>query len=166
MFLFPFTRKLPFTLLHFLPHFTLPTILSCFHSCHFFEIACQDLYIANSLLSKSMVTSLFLPYWASGNILSIWNTLLSQLLWTHSLWFHMYVNIKSTWSLFTSLPFLPGQSSLGPYFVISMLIALKFTYLAQASLLNTTLICTDAYWMSSLEFLISISNLTRQKWNS
>lgn len=53
-----------------------------------------------------------------------------------------------------------------PYFIVSVLMAFRCIYPAQTSLLTSTPIYTFGYGISPLEFLRSMSDLWRQKWNS
>lgn len=141
---------------HFLPYFPLPQT----QLLPFLPPLWNCLSRSVSLLSKPVVTSLPLSYWAPGSIRWSWHSFHLK----HTpfstpaphvvLWFHMYSTCKyqNTWSLFISLPSLPGQSSLDPHFNL-MLVALRFIYPAQASVLNSILICVTAYWISPLEFL-------------
>lgn len=123
--------------------------LSCFFlPCHSFETACQV------LLSKPWLH--LYPI-----LLGLWHQLVKLTFFpfeTHSfLYFSdptacgsrytQLVNIRTPGpcSLFSSLSFIPRQSFLGPHFVILMLLALRYIYPAQASLLNSTLIWTTVY---------------------
>lgn len=170
IFLLHFTRKLPYVLLISCLHFTLqlqrlpslPLLWNCLSGS-----------VANSVLSKPMMTSLSLSslgIWAplgETDLPSLWNALLSRLLWPCSLWLHIYSTCKyrSTWSS-SLLALFTWAECFRPCFIISVLTALRFIHPLHASLLNSTPISTAAYWISPLEFPKSISNLTRQKWDS